>query len=387
MMSINETLRSQLRANKRPVTQASVLPAHCYSSPEWYQEEIEKIFMKEWICVGRESQVARNGDYFTIEIGREPLVVARDHKGVVRAFLNVCRHRAAKIVEGSGNARTFVCRYHCWTYNLDGDLLVVPGQPSPMIGAEDFDRKMYGLIPLRIGSWGGFLFVTFSEEAPPLMEWLGDLPQFLENYRLDEMMVDHELSYDVPVNWKVFVENTMESYHAGFLHKKFLSPDIDQAWKFLPTKGPYEAMYSDKSIMNFGNLPPAAGLNERQKAGLYHVWLHPNTTIHVTSTYMTYRRYIPRGVDRMTIMYAWCFLPETKAHPDFEKIAKDYYKRSVDILSEDIDFIPNVQEGLSSSLWRPGRYSPTESIVHKLGNYVADRIAGDQLAVAEANQR
>jgi choline monooxygenase len=386
-MSINETLRAQLRANKRPVTQASVLPAHCYSSQDWYQDEIEKIFMKEWICVGRESQVARNGDYFTIEIGREPVVVARDHKNVIHAFLNVCRHRASKIVEGSGNARTFVCKYHCWTYNLDGDLLVVPGQPSPMIGAEDFDRKMYGLIPLRIEGWGGFLFVSFSEEVTPLMEWLGDLPKFLENYRLHEMVVGHELSYDVPVNWKLFVENTMESYHAGFLHNKFLSPDVDQAWKFLEAGGPYEAMYSDKSIMNFGNLPPADRLNEKQKTGLYHVWLHPNTTIHVTSTYMTYRRYIPRGVNQMTIMYAWCFLPETIAHPDFETIAENYYKRSVDILSEDIAFIPKVQEGLSSSRWRPGRYSPTEAIVHKLGNYIVDRVAGDQLAAAAADQR
>lgn len=378
-MSINETLRAQLRANKRPVSQASVLPAHCYSSPDWYQDEIDKIFMKEWICVGRESQVQRKGDYFTIEIGREPLVIARDHKGALRAFLNVCRHRASKIVEGRGNARTFVCKYHCWTYNLDGELLVVPGQPNPMTGAEEFDRKMYGLIPLRIDSWGGFLFVTFSGAIAPLGEWLGDLPQFLENYRLQDMAVDHELSYDIDVNWKVFVENTMESYHAGFLHRKFLSPDVDQAWRFLETKGPYEAMYSDKSIMNFGNLPPAAGLNEQQKAGLYHVWLHPNTTIHVTSTYMTYRRYLPRGVDRMTIMYAWCFLPEIRNHPDFEKVAKDYYQRSVDILSEDIAFIPNVQQGLSSSVWRPGRYSPTESIVHKLGNYVADKVAGDRL--------
>lgn len=384
---MNADLAAQLRANKQPVAQASVLPPHCYTSPEWYDGEVRRIFMKEWLLVGREDKLARNGDYFTMEIASEPIVVVRDHKGEVRAFLNVCRHRMAKIATGAGNARTFVCSYHCWTYGLDGKLMLVPG-PSPMAGAENFDQKKYGLVSLKVATWGGFVFINFSEAAPPLMEWLGGLPAFLRNYRLHEMTVHRELQFDVGINWKVFVENTMESYHAGFVHGKFLDPNVDQQWKFLESDGPYNAMYSDKSIMDFGNLPPIQGLDDRQKAGLFHIWLNPNTTIHVASTYMTYRRYIPRGPEKMRIYYQWCFLPETMAHPDFKAVEERYYRQSEEILSQDIDFLPRVQEGLGSMLARPGRYSPTEYIVHKLANYVIDKVAGPlgQPALAAGNR-
>jgi choline monooxygenase len=379
-MKFSESLLAQFKANKLPVNDASVLPAYCYTSPDWYGAEIDQVFMKEWICVGREEKVSKNGDYMTMQIGSEPLVIVRDHKGVVRAFLNVCRHRQSKIAQGSGNTRTLVCGYHCWTYTLQGDLIVVPGKPDPMIGANDFDRKRYGLMPVRIERWAGFLFVNFSETAPSLLEWLGGLPEFLRNYRLEETFIDHELTFDVNVNWKVFVENTMESYHAGFVHSKFLSPDIDQGWKFLETDGPFEAMYSDKSIMDFGNLPPIEGLTPKQEAGLFHIWLHPNTTIHVSSTYMTFRRYVPLGVDKMQIIYNWCFHPVTKQHPRFPEVVKSYYQKSEEILGEDVVYVPNVQQGLSSGRTRPGRYSPSEYIVHKIGNYVIDKVAGPQLS-------
>lgn len=376
MDSINQ-LSSQFDATSRSLTLADTLSPHCYSSPEWYEKENEKIFRKEWICVGREQKVANNGDYFTLTLGSEPVVVVRDLKGVVRAFLNVCRHRAAKVARGAGNTRTLVCGYHCWTYTLAGDLIVVPGKPDPMIGTENFDRKNYGLIPIRLERWAGFLFVNFSGEAPSLMNWLGDMPQFLANYSLEEMITNHELAFDVPVNWKVFVENTMESYHAGFVHSKFLPPNSEpQNWEFLETGGPYEAMYSNRSIMDFGNMPKIAGLDERQQTGLFHIWLHPNTTIHVASTYMTFRQYIPRGHDKMQILYSWCFHKNVIEDPSFPKASEHLYKQSIEILQEDIDFIPFVQEGLSARGALPGRYSPSEFIVHKVGRYIIDMVEG-----------
>jgi len=378
-MKSTDQLASQFEATRRSLTRADTLSPHCYTAPEWYEKEKEKIFRKEWICVGREQKVANNGDYFTITLGEEPVVIVRDHKGVVRAFLNVCRHRAAKVAVGSGNARTLVCGYHCWTYTLAGDLIVVPGKPDPMIGTENFDRKKYGLLPIRLERWGGFLFVNFSEDAPSLMDWLGDLPQFLANYRLEEMLTNHELAFDVDVNWKVFVENTMESYHAGFVHSKFLPPDSEpQNWQFLETGGPYEAMYSNRSIMDFGNMPAIEGLDERQRTGLFHIWLHPNTTVHVASTYMTFRQYIPRGHDKMQILYSWCFHQNTMDDPEFPKASKFLYEQSVAILQEDIDFIPLVQEGLRAKGALPGRYSPSEFIVHRIGRYVIDMVSDDR---------
>lgn len=369
-------LALQFSETCKEVEYASTLPAVCYTSPDWYGREMEGIFSTEWICVGREHKVAKKGDYFTTKIGDEPVVVVRDQQMTVRAFLNVCRHRGARIANGSGNTKTLVCGYHCWTYTLSGALIVVPGTPDPMIGAADFDRSKYGLLPIRLEIWEGFLFINFSEAARPLSEWLGGLPAFLRNYRLSKMVSHKELRFDVKVNWKVFVENTMESYHAGFVHSKFLSPDVDQGWTFLETDGPYEAMYSDKSIMDFGNLPPMEGLDDRQASGLFHIWVHPNLTVHVSSTYMTFRQYIPVGPESMRIEYTWCFHPETIAHPEFPKVVEGYYQKSIDILAEDIEYVPIVQEGLRAHASRPGRYSPSEYIVHKIGKYVIEKADG-----------
>jgi choline monooxygenase len=261
---------------------------------------------------------------------------------------------------------------------LSGELIVVPGTPDPMAGTQNFDRGQYGLLPVRLERWAGFLFINLSGSAPPLMEWLAMLPDFLANYRLADMVIDKELSFDVAVNWKVFVENTMESYHAGFVHRKFLSPNVDQGWQFLETDGPFEAMYSDKSIMDFGNLPAIDGLDARQKAGLFHIWVHPNLTIHVSSTYMTFRQYVPLSAETMRINYTWCFHPFTRAHPRFPDVVRDYYEKSIEILTEDIHYVPTVQEGLRSRFAPQGRYSPTEYIVHKLGRYVVESARGSR---------
>jgi choline monooxygenase len=381
-MTYRAPLAVQFYETCKDVEHASTLPAMCYTSDDWHKKEQERIFAEEWLCVGREQKVAKKGDFFTIKFGNEPVVVVRDQRNEVRAFLNVCRHRGARIASGSGNTKTLVCGYHCWTYTLSGELIVVPGTPDPMVGAADFDRSKYGLLSVRLEKWEGFLFINFSNNAPSLSDWLGGLPSFLANYRLSHMEIHKELSYDVKVNWKVFVENTMESYHAGFVHKKFLSPDVDQGWRFLETDGPFEAMYSDKSIMDFGNLPAIEGLDDRQKAGLFHIWVHPNLTIHVSSTYMTFRQYIPVDAETMRIQYTWCFHPETIAHERFPEVVANYYEKSVEILTEDIDYVPIVQEGLRASNNRPGRYSPSEYIVQKVAKYVIEKVEGSRAVPA-----
>src|SRR5690606_33223100 len=107
--------------------------------------------------------------------------------GDVRVHLGLCRHRGAIVAEGKGKCRSFICPYHSWTYSLSGKLVGIPGSPHPLIGVDDFDNADYGLLPVRSETWGGFIFVTFNAEAPPLMEWLDDLPAFLEEYNLEQM--------------------------------------------------------------------------------------------------------------------------------------------------------------------------------------------------------
>src|SRR5688572_1631830 len=129
------------KANRLPLSQASPLPGWCYSSPEWHDREMEALFKgpnSEWLCVGRVDEVPKPGDFYTMNLVDEPLIIARDQSNKVNVLSAVCRHRGAIITEGQGNCRALVCPYHHWTYALDGTLIRTPGNPAPMAGAENF---------------------------------------------------------------------------------------------------------------------------------------------------------------------------------------------------------------------------------------------------------
>ena len=122
---------------KLPLLQATFLPPYCYTSREFYELEVEQIFLKEWLCVGRVEQAEKPGDYFALEIANEPVVVARDEAGELHAMSAVCRHRAQVVAEGEGNVRSFQCPYHGWTYSLKGELIATP----EMKQTENFDKN------------------------------------------------------------------------------------------------------------------------------------------------------------------------------------------------------------------------------------------------------
>jgi choline monooxygenase len=221
---------------RRPLQQASTLPGWCYVSPDWYQREVETIFSKDWLCVGRVEQIPKPGDFFSIEVVGQPLIVVRDEAGQVRVHSAVCRHRGAVITENAGHCRAFVCPYHNWTYSLSGKLVSTPGQPNPMAGVEGFSCADYGLTSIRAETWAGFVFINFDEKAPSLVSWLSDLPDFLAEYGLENMVWQHCDVYDIDCNWKVWLENALEPYHANFVHRKHM--EQPQTWTYERTRGP-----------------------------------------------------------------------------------------------------------------------------------------------------
>jgi choline monooxygenase len=364
-------------ATRRPLHQASALPGWCYVSPEWYERELDTLFRRDWLCVGRAEQIPRAGDFFSIELARHPLIVVRDDAGEVRVHSAICRHRGAVITEGHGHCRAFVCPYHSWTYAIDGRLAGTPGNPPPMAGAEGFDRGKHGLTPVRSETWAGFIFVTFNESAPPLLHWLGDLPAFLAQYELENMHWTHRDVYDVDCNWKVWLENAFENYHAMTIHRKHMDPQNPQNWEFERSKGPWEAMYSKRSIVAYSGLPPIAGLDERKASGLFHIWIQPSVQIILTSSYMKFRQYLPQGPEKLRLYENWTFPKSTVARADFgDVVGPAYYEKYSQIVKEDLGINPIVQKGMRSGAYRPGRYSLEEYIVHRIANRVLDRVVG-----------
>ena len=196
------------------------LPWSWYSDPEVLRREQEQIFRRAWQYVGHAGRVEQMGQRFSAWAGEVPVLVVRAEDGI-RAFLNVCRHRGSLLVEGDGTRGSIQCPYHAWTYDLDGSLRAAPrSEREP-----GFDASELSLMPLRLESWGPFLFVNADEDAPPLAETLGPLPELLA---LDDLVFHSRDEYELAANWKIGCENYLECYHCPVAHKGFSAAyDVD----------------------------------------------------------------------------------------------------------------------------------------------------------------
>ena len=175
--------------------------------------------MKVWNFIGRADHIPNPGDYFALEMVGIPVIVVRDDAGRLRAFVNSCRHRGTVLVEGEGNCRAFKCPYHSWVYALDGELLGAP----EMQKTSNFDCAQYPLVPVRLESWAGFLFINFDPKAEPLASYLGDLPANLAGHTGSDLVCTRRKVYELNCNWKLFAENAKESYHIATVHRKTIN--------------------------------------------------------------------------------------------------------------------------------------------------------------------
>src|SRR5262245_23360515 len=189
------------------------MPPGVYTSETFLALEAERIFRKEWICVGRASAVPGVGDYLTYDIVGQPVFVVRDAERRLRAFSNVCLHRMSTLLTGSGTARTIVCPYHAWSYDLDGRLRGAPHMEQTAA----FRKDRYRLPEIRCETWEGWIYVTLAPRIAPVAQRLRPLHDLIGRYRMGDYVETFREEHVWDTNWKILAENFMESYHLPML--------------------------------------------------------------------------------------------------------------------------------------------------------------------------
>lgn len=192
-----------------------------YYSREHWHKEWSRMWCRVWNLAGRTSDVAKVGDWFKFDLGPESFIIVRSAPDRIQAFYNVCHHRGSRIVhQDFGSATSFVCGFHSWAWNIDGSLKRITDR-------ESFDEALIcdnpGLTEVRCEIWGGFVFINMDENAEPLVSFLDVLPDELEAYNFDDMMMLKDASVEWPVNWKVGLDAFLEGYHAHSRHPELMN--------------------------------------------------------------------------------------------------------------------------------------------------------------------
>jgi Rieske 2Fe-2S family protein len=207
-----ESLKTLLDAHRDGYS----LPGGLYRDPDIYEMEIREIFMKSWLYVGHASEIPRKGDYFLFEMAGESVIIVRESDSRINALLNVCRHRGSRICDAAhGHEARFTCRYHGWTYGLDGSLKAASRMP------EGFDRANYGLHKVHVRTLAGLIFINFAADPVPFDALENDFAAPLAPYGLDRAKVAYKQNYPIASNWKLSVENYCECYHCAPAHPEY----------------------------------------------------------------------------------------------------------------------------------------------------------------------
>jgi choline monooxygenase len=349
-----------LYKSEAPLEEAFTIPAPWYLDARIEEAERDHVFGGNWIAVGRLDQVAAEGQFFTVEIAGEPIVVVRGADGELRAFYNVCRHHAAAVANvPCGTVQHLRCPYHGWTYGLDGSL---KGAPE-FAGVCNFDRAANGLVPVRVAVWEQFVFVALDKDVPDLAISLGDLPGRVAPLQIGNLHFFARKTYTLACNWKVYVDNYLDGgYHVPHLHKG-LNSVLDYKEYTIENS----ERYSLQSSPMVSSLEHESFAAARTGDRAYYYWLYPNFMINIYEGVMDTNLVLPLGTDRCIVQFDFFFadVSESAQAANAESVAV-----SDRIQDEDVDICESVQRGLRSRAYRAGRLSVRreggEHLFHKL---------------------
>ena len=349
-----------------PLERAHTLPAAWYTDAAVLALECRAVFGDSWQVAGRAANVAEPGTFLTTEIAGEPILVVRDEAGVLRAFSNVCRHRAAPVAtEPCGKASRLRCRYHGWTYDLAGRLRGAP----EFDGVAAFRREDHGLPPLAVAVWGPWVWVHGGGGPPALPDFLAPLPQRVGGPDLEALRFVARREYELACNWKVYVDNYLDGgYHVHSIHPT-LAGVLDYAH--------YRTEVHAWTSVQISPLKPAdpADSAARTRTGdvAYYWWVYPNFMVNLYQGVMDTNQVLPLGPDRCRVVFDFYFAHTEGA--DAETFVRESMAVADQIQREDMLICEQVQRGLGSRSFRTGRFS----VRRENGGYHFHQLLGRRL--------
>ncbi len=370
----------------KPPPMPDALAPRYYLDEDLLEAEQQLIFERTWQLAGHVGSLPNPGSYITSRAGSQPVLVVRDQQGELRAYRNVCRHRGSRLLSGSGQCKAAIrCRYHGWTYKLDGTMI---GAPEALAYGDRLDKASLGLMPARVEELCGLVFVNLDLDATPLGELVGDLPQRLEKYRIPSLQrFQFDEDGDQPANWKVVADNYLEGYHVPIAHPglmrlydyKRYTAEVNDAyvWFEAPLRQDPSSNRLERAYQTLVRAMP--GLDESDLHTWRYVYIYPNTTIDLYPDQINTWQLSPHGVGSTADVSASFRPADSGLRTRFVQWANQ--RLNTLVLDEDIDLVDNVQQGLKTRGYECGPLSERERAVA----WFADRIRADLApAVGEA---
>jgi Rieske 2Fe-2S family protein len=337
----------------------NTLPGHDYTEQSVFEVEKSTVFARSWFYAGLDQQVADAGQWITVDVAGESVIILRAGDGGLRAFFNVCRHRGSQICDGTaGRAEgVLMCPYHAWCYDFDGALVA-----TPRVGQEEVDRSQLSLHPVHVEEWQGFLFVNLDRSTPmPLREWLAgqrDEPLNLERFDLGQLRLAVTTEAIVNANWKIIIENYCECLHCPTVHPELM--DTVKAYRtgWVQEEGrddggvtlpPGGNSYSPLGLSTLTVMPT---MNEVEANSIYGAMVFPNMFIDMAGTGLIASQLLPLGPHRTKVIAHYLFVADDVVRDDFDPSPVVDFSELV--ARQDFEVCERVQRGVSSSAFGQG---------------------------------
>jgi glycine betaine catabolism A len=379
-----------LRKLLLPFGQSRTLPAGAYADPEVLEWEVENIFRSTWVCVGRLDELLGPGQIRAIEVVGESVLLARDSDGLLTAFSNVCRHRGHELApEGAAlDARSIRCPYHAWSYRFDGSLRAAP----TFAQTQGFDMSEFPLLSLKVASFGGWVWVDLSGQAPDIEAHFGNLKEIIAPYQTESIRTAATHSYVVDANWKIIVENYNECYHCSSIHPELCEVTPPESGvDHVPTGmwlGGTMELKEHAVTMSLDGRSGGINFPDLEAAEARKVWymtVTPNLLLSLHPDYVMTHRLTPLSPGQTHIECSWLFPPAALELDDFDpSYAVDFW----DITNrEDWTACEAVMRGVQSRGYQPGPLSSWEGTVFQFLAWIGNLYLGNGFVVPQVPVR